>query len=95
MKIGTGIKLCRLLFDISQIELADAAGIFRSQLSRIEAGNRINITLATASSLSKAMGIPLFILIYMASESNDLIGVSDTVITALNNFIMQKSKETP
>lgn len=53
--VGDAIRLRRLKLDMSQEALADASGIDRSHLGRIERGER-NVTLLNLLKIAEAVG---------------------------------------
>lgn len=81
MNAGMGLQRCRTFLGVTQDNLGTASGISRAQISRIEHGK--NPTISTLQKLSGALGIPLFVLIYMASDEKDFVGVPPEDIDAL------------
>jgi predicted transcriptional regulator len=55
VQLGQGIRAIRLAIGLSQEALADAAGIDRSQMSRIERGRR-NVSFMNICRVAKALG---------------------------------------
>ena len=54
-KLGSSIRATRKAMDLSQEALADAAGIDRSHMGKIERGER-NVTLLNLARIAKALG---------------------------------------
>ena len=55
---GRQIRRLRKLARLSQVELADQCGIFRSYLSRIEGGTA-NATIVVLAALATALNVPV------------------------------------
>lgn len=62
--MGERIKNRRKAIGLSQQELADAVGISRNALSRIELSPIPNMTVYTAMRIAKALGVTMDFLIY-------------------------------
>lgn len=67
MALGRRIKELRARFGITQEDLADRSGLFRTYLSRIERGTA-NPTLSMLHALAAALGMPVTELFVEASE---------------------------
>lgn len=76
MNLGKAIKVFRIQRELSQSELADAAGISVSYLSLLERGKR-DPAFTTVERISKALKVPLSILVFVAAEKDELDGVSE------------------
>lgn len=57
-QLGDGIRAARLKAGLSQEALADAAGIDRSHMSRIERGKR-NVSFLNLCKIAEALGVPV------------------------------------
>lgn len=62
--MGERIKDCRSKIGMTQQELADAVGISRNSMSRIETSAVPNMTVYTAMRIAKALGISMDFLVY-------------------------------
>jgi transcriptional regulator with XRE-family HTH domain len=74
MNIGKALKLCRSAKDLSLEVVAERAGISVSHLSRIENQKR-EPTLPLVSKISGALGIPMPIVVFLASDAGELSGL--------------------
>ena len=57
-KFGQLIRMRRVIFDYTQENLAEKAGVSRMAIKRLEAGNP-NVRLDTALKAAQAVGVPL------------------------------------
>ncbi|WP_197523933.1 helix-turn-helix domain-containing protein [Cupriavidus sp. USMAHM13] len=71
MNIGKALRLCRSAKDLSLETLAERAGISTSYLSRLENDKR-EPTLALVSKLAESLEVPLPVIIFLASDENEL-----------------------
>ncbi len=88
MNIGKAIKLCRTQKDMRQSELAVSADISIAYLSLIEQGKR-DPNFSVLKAISKGLDIPLSILVFLATDNNELSEISPELfeklsVTALN-----------
>lgn len=74
MDIGKALKLCRTAKDLSLEAVAERAEISVSYLSRIENHQR-EPTLSLVGKLADALAVPTPVLIFLASDSNELSGL--------------------
>ena len=74
MKYGDAIKRLRNARGLTQEEVATAASFDASYVSMVERGRRIPSGTALES-LAKALDVPLYLLMLLASEDEDLRGV--------------------
>ncbi|NHB10077.1 helix-turn-helix transcriptional regulator [Burkholderia cepacia] len=74
MNIGKALKLCRTAKDLSLEAVAERAEISTSYLSRIENQQR-EPTLTLVSKLAGALSVPMPVLIFLASDSQELRGL--------------------
>jgi transcriptional regulator with XRE-family HTH domain len=76
MDYGRALKTARVSRGISQKDLAQLAGVDASYVSLVEKGTRT----PSASNLEKfaaALKMPLYLLVLLASDRNDLFGISE------------------
>ena len=76
MDYGRALRLARSSRELSQRELGQRADIDASYISRIESGER-QPTLEALGSLSKALNVPMHLLMLLASGPGDLRKVSE------------------
>jgi transcriptional regulator with XRE-family HTH domain len=86
MDIGSAIKLVRNNSRMSQTDLADKSGLSPSYIHMVERGRR-TLNLKSASAIAGALGLSLFMLIFIASEDDDLIGMDASARIALTDEI--------
>lgn len=91
MNLGKAIKLCRHQKEMTQSDLAKKANISLSYLSLIEQNKR-HIHLSSLNRLSKALQIPVSILIFLASNKEELKGIPDNVIDSLSKVLLDLIK---
>ncbi len=80
LRIGKAIKELRLLRCLSLNDIAKKTGLNKSYLSTIENEKR-EPSLHSLAQISKAINVPLYILIFMAEEK------TDTIFSELNGTI--------
>lgn len=74
MNLGKAIKLCRTQRNMSLAELAELANISDSYISLLERNKR-NPNLSTVQAVASALNVPFSILIFLASDQEDLAGI--------------------
>ena len=74
MDIGKAIKLCRTQKNMSQTELAELANISTSYIHLLERNKR-NPNFSTVQAVAFALNVPFSILIFLASDQEDLAGI--------------------
>ena len=75
MNISKALKLCRTQKGMSKTELAEKADLSISYLSLLEQGKR-DPNLSTIDKLCVALSIPASIFMFLASDVNELDGIS-------------------
>ena len=75
MNISKALKLCRTQKGITKTELAEKADLSISYLSLLEQGKR-DPNLSTINKLCIALNIPASIFMFLASDVNELDGIS-------------------
>jgi transcriptional regulator with XRE-family HTH domain len=75
MNYGRGIKIARAYRGKSQRALAAQIGLDASYISLIESGTRVPST-KTLRAISEALTLPLYLLIFLGSEGEDLRGIT-------------------
>lgn len=96
MNLGRAIKLCRTQQNLSQAILAERANISVSYLSLLERGKR-DPNFSTIREISEALSIPVNILVFLASDGDELSSISSELkeklsYTALK--LIESSNET-
>lgn len=95
MNIGKAILLCRTQKGMTKTKLAELAGISLSYLSLLEHGKR-DPNLSTINSICDAINIPVSIFMFLASDANDLEGMSSEIAEKLSLTALQLIKaDTP
>ena len=74
MNYGKAIKVARAARELSQEELAKRARLDASYISVLESGDRVP-SAAALEAIAKALRVPLYVLMLVASERKDLRGV--------------------
>ena len=77
MDYGKAIRVIRAVRGVSQKALAEECGLDPSIISRIESSSRTP-TLDVLEAVSKGIAIPMHLLTLLASEKEDLDGVTVT-----------------
>jgi len=83
MNIGNAIKMCRTRKNIKQIDLAKLAGLSESYLSLIEQGKR-DPNMSTVEKITEALNIPFSILVFLATEKDDLANINPSLAEKLS-----------
>ena len=91
MNFSKALKLCRTQKGISKTELAEKAGLSVSYLSLLEQGKRDPV-LSTIDSICKALNIPSSIFMFLASDVNELNGISTELAEKLSLTALQLMK---
>ena len=76
MEIGKTIRLCRTKKGWTQAELSKRTGITVPHLSMMENDLR-DPSMDAMKSLANAFDLPLNVLVFLASEPKELVGLSD------------------
>ena len=71
MNYGKAIKIVRTAKGFSQSDLANKLGLAPSYISRLEAGSR-KPTMETMESIAAKLDVPLYLLILLSSEKQDI-----------------------
>lgn len=87
MNYGKAIKTIRAAKDLEQRELAELAGLNASYVSLIES-NRRTPSQAVLEALAMALRIPLYLLMLLASDEDDLHGISTKEASLLGKQLL-------
>jgi transcriptional regulator with XRE-family HTH domain len=88
MNIGKALKLCRSAKDLSLEVVAERAEISVSYLSRIENQQR-EPTLALVSKLAGALTVPMPVLVFLASDPDELSGLDERSERQFSNLALE------
>jgi transcriptional regulator with XRE-family HTH domain len=88
MNISKAIHLCRTQKGMTKTKLAELAGMSLSYLSLLERGKR-DPNLSTISKICDALNIPVSIFMFLASDTNDLNGISNELAEKLSLTALQ------
>lgn len=87
MKPGKAIRTIRAARSLTQRSLAKKAGLDPSYVSLLERDQR-DPTLKTLVEVSRALEVPLYLLILLASEADELKGVSEEQAQSLGRELL-------
>ena len=88
MDLGGTIKQCRNAKKLTLANLSKDCGISVSHLSLIENNNR-EPSFGAVEAIAKSLGLPLSVLVFLASQKNEVTELSAAHIEALSNNIME------
>ena len=86
MKIGSVIKKCRKLRNMTQLQVSALADVSESYLSLIEKDKR-QPTLSNLESIADAFQIPVSVLVFLAAKQESISEITDTQIESLTKTI--------
>jgi transcriptional regulator with XRE-family HTH domain len=92
MNISRALKLCRTQKGMTKTKLAEKANISISYLSLLEQGKR-DPNLTTVNKLCNALNIPASIFMFLASDVNELNGISTELAEKLSLTALQLMEE--
>lgn len=88
MNISKALKLCRTQKGMSKTALAEKANLSISYLSLLEQGKR-DPNLSTIDKLCVALSIPASIFMFLASDVNELDGISKELAEKISLTALQ------
>lgn len=88
MNLGETIKICRKKKGLTQAQLAELANISMSHLCLMEKNKRAP-SISAIESIANALDIPLSVLIFLASSTDQLKELSKGQIEQLTHSIME------
>lgn len=91
MNIGQIIRFRRHQQRMTQRNLAQEINKNHSWVSLMERNKR-NCSIKSLKKIAESLNIPLFILIFLASDKNELKGLSAEVIEKLSKFALFEGK---
>ncbi len=92
MNISKALKLCRTQKGLTKTKLAELAGVSVSYLSLLEQGKR-DPNLSTIEEICLALKIPASIFMFLASDTNELDGISNELAEKLSLAALQLMAE--
>ncbi|GAA0290424.1 hypothetical protein GCM10009128_06000 [Psychrosphaera haliotis] len=92
MNIGKALKLCRTQKGLTKTALAKRTNLSISYLSLLEQGKR-DPNFTTVSDICKALDIPVSIFVFLASDINELDGVSKELTKMLSHTALKLIEE--
>lgn len=92
MDLGKAIKICRNQRGLTQTELAGKAEISVSYLSLMEKGKR-DPAISVLNKLCDVLGIPLNLLLFIASSKDELKGLPEELFEKLSSLTLKLMKE--
>lgn len=87
MNLGKAIRMCRKKRGYTQAELADLAKISVSHLCLLEKDKR-DPSLSAVNSISDALRIPVSVLVFLASQYEEIKELNEKQIDELSRSIM-------
>ena len=88
MNLGEAIKTCRKLRGLTQSKLAELSGVSVSHLCLIEKNKR-DPSIAMVESISKALKIPLSVLIFIAAKKEEVSELKEDQLDSLSTGILE------
>lgn len=88
MKLGKTIKMCRVCRGMNQDELSALSGLSVGYVSLIENEKR-KVNIESLEAISRALLIPISILVFLASEDDELVGVGDELADKIRALSMK------
>lgn len=88
MKIGKAIKMCRTCRGMKQDELSERSGMSIGYVSMLENEKR-SMTLESLEAIARALTMPISILVFLASEDEELIGMSAELVEKIRALSMK------
>jgi len=90
--MGRAIKLCRSQRGMTQSELARRSSISLAYVSLIEQNKR-DPTTSVSEAIARGLDMPLSILVFLASDKRELVGLSDEIREKLSRAALDLLKE--
>jgi len=87
MNLGKAIRMCRMNKGLKQAELADLANISVSHLCLLEKDKR-DPSLSAVTSISEALEIPVSVLVFLASQYEEIKELNQKQVDDLSRGIM-------
>lgn len=95
MNLGRAISLCRVQRGLTQVELAERAGLSVSYLSLLEQNKRRDPTLSKIQKLAEALRVPTGILFYLAADKTELSGIDGELAEKLAHAALTMLSNEP
>lgn len=87
MNYGKAIKITRNIRGVSQKQLAEKVALAPSYISRMESGER-KPTTETLETISKALNVPMYLMVLMSSDESEVKGVPAEMISKLSESLL-------
>ena len=97
MHLGLAIKLCRERKGLSRTELAEKTQLSASYISLLE-NNKRDPNLSKVSIISEALGIPMPVLFFLATDKNEFETINPELaekLSLLTLKLIEKSNDGP
>ncbi len=88
MDYGKAIRIVRSARGISQKALAERAKLDPSYVSQIETGAKVP-SIATVENMAEVLGIPVYLLMLLGSNQNDLRGLDPPQAAELGSRLLR------
>jgi len=92
MNIGHIIKKCRQLRNFTLDTLANKTRLSKSYLSLVESGKR-ELSLSSLQKISKTLNIPMYLLIYLTAENNEIKEMNESLKVKFDKLILELIKK--
>lgn len=88
MNLGKALKICRAAKNLSLDEVSSRTGVSASYLSRVENGKR-EPPLELVSKLAAALELPPALLIFLASEPEEIQGIDQATAQRFSDLALE------
>lgn len=87
MNVAHAIKICRAAKNLSIEALSNESGLSKSYISMIENGKRAP-SMEAIETISKALGIPVVVLLMLAAEKSEISTLSPELVSELQKSVL-------
>ncbi|MCK5873837.1 MAG: helix-turn-helix transcriptional regulator [Alcanivoracaceae bacterium] len=87
MNIGMAIRKCRKAKGLTLADVKDGTNLSQSYLSLIEKNERTP-NLDVIESISKAIGVPVSVLLFLASDRNEVRDMSEELYDGFSKLVL-------
>lgn len=91
MKLGSSIKKCRQIKGLTLESLANKTGLSKSYLSLVESDKR-GLSIEALTKVSGALAVPMQLIIYLASETNEIEEMDESLKVQFDRLILNLLK---
>jgi len=92
MRFGIGIRKARAARGMTQARLATLSGLDASYVSLLESGARAP-SAATLELISSALNVPMYLIVLLGSEQDELRGIDASQAAALGEQLLRVMME--